>query len=643
MPIKDLFTRDSAPRLQSNLGAFTRAAWSTLHPNSKLSWGWSNDLLAEHLTRVRDGKERRLILNQPPRTGKSSLASICFPTWCWLTRPSLSFLCISSDMDLSVAFNAERKRLIESDWFQTLFADRFELSGERGDDAFSNTHGGRMQAASIASRSLGRGGDVLICDDINAADSIHSAASRKATADFIDGTLMQRLNDPAESAIVVVAQRLHEADATGHLLTSQPEQWKHISLSLMADADEVWNFPSGRVIRRLTNESLDPKRFPPRVIEQRRKNRMTWASQDQQKPINAVGNLIRRSDLRYFGGVDPATRSPDPALPAEFDLKIISVDCSFTDAAAADFVSIITIGVKGGKRFVLDVFNDRVGAVATEMQILKRRELFGPVAAVLIEKKGNGPSVVERLKMTVPGVVPCEPLGSKVSRMFVLSAEMQGHDWFIDRRAPWAEAFVEQLTEFPASKFDDMADATSQACCWLQTNFYSGDTSAVQNYFAGVESGVFPFKSTTPPPTHAKLFQFEMKVRGLKPVDSETFKINVPPCPDCRLACVTALNAGFRCSQCGIAFQFDGREYLVTFRPPPVSAATGCPRCSSSLWRELGGAGSHCNQCGYNSGQPLLPKNGVTRGGIETFAGGKATISTGAFRNALRRLVPGWK
>src|ERR1700685_1778110 len=120
-----------ASHLTRDLAAFCRAAWPTLHPGAKLSWTLSHDLICEHLVLVAQRKTRRLIINCPPRFAKTSVVNVCFPAWCWLAKPELAFLCASYEMDLPWSHNLDRRRLIQSAWFQGLFADRFQLSSDR--------------------------------------------------------------------------------------------------------------------------------------------------------------------------------------------------------------------------------------------------------------------------------------------------------------------------------------------------------------------------------------------------------------------------------------------------------------------------------------------------------------------------------
>src|SRR5947208_2547046 len=94
----------------ANFAAFIRAAWkNVLRPDEKLIWCWAYNLWAEHLTQVRDGACRRLIINCPPRFLKSIIVSVCFAAWIWTRRPQATFLFASYSMDLSVEHNIARR------------------------------------------------------------------------------------------------------------------------------------------------------------------------------------------------------------------------------------------------------------------------------------------------------------------------------------------------------------------------------------------------------------------------------------------------------------------------------------------------------------------------------------------------------
>src|SRR5437899_3297493 len=302
-----------------------RKPFQVLHPNRKLVWSPHYDLLCEYLQLVKQRKLLRLVINCPPRLLKSTLVTISFPVWTWITEPGHGFLTASYSLDLSIEHSIARRTLLQSTWFQRLWGDRVQLAGDRNQvGQFMNDRRGAMISTSVGASALGRGGDTLIVDDPVNADQALSDAERTTANNWIDNTLRSRLNDPAAGAIILVMQRLHELDPTGFLLESEPGVWTHVKIPLEAEQDERWTFPlSGRVWERKTGEILMPGRFPPATVEQLKGRRLSWAGQYQQRPAPIEGNLIKRSEVRYYGGTDPRSGQPDEKLPENFDLKLI--------------------------------------------------------------------------------------------------------------------------------------------------------------------------------------------------------------------------------------------------------------------------------------------------------------------------------
>jgi predicted phage terminase large subunit-like protein len=457
-----------ADRLATDLSAFSKKAFQILHPGRKLVWSWHYDLLCEYLQLVKERRVLRLIINIPPRTLKSTLVTIAFPLWVWLTEPTHNFLTASYSLDLSAEHSVFRRNLLQSAWFQRLWGERFHLAGDRNQvSQFMNNKRGLMIATSVGATAMGRGCDTAIIDDPVSADQALSDAERTRANNWIDFTLRSRLNDPATGAIVVVMQRLHQLDPSGYLLEQEPGVWTHVRIPLVAEENGAYTFPiSGRVVQRKKGEILMPERFTPAVVSQLRGRRLIFAGQYQQRPAPAEGNFIKRREVRYYGGMDSTTGQPDEALPMEFDRKVISIDCAYKSLQTADFVAILVIGVKGRKRYILNVVNKHLDAAATEAEIKRQREMHRAYT-ILVEDKANGPAVVQRLKLTIPGVIEVNPQGGKTARMFAAAPEWQAGDWYVDRNAAWTEPFIEQITMFPSAAHDDMVDAMTQAASWL--------------------------------------------------------------------------------------------------------------------------------------------------------------------------------
>jgi predicted phage terminase large subunit-like protein len=540
----------------------------TLHPGRRLTWDWSDDLVCEYLMAVRRRQITRLIINVPPRTGKSSKATICFPAWTWTTDPEHSFICASYSMLLSSEHSIARRHLITSPWYQALWAEKFRLSGDQNQrEVFSNDRRGMMIATSVGGSATGRGGDTAIVDDPTSPDQALSEAERTTANNWMDHTLHLRLNDPAKGAIVIIMQRLHELDVTGYMLENEPDGWTQVSIPLEAEETKEIIFPSGHIELRQRGSVIHPERFTPSVVARRKAKRLVFAGQDQQRPAPLEGNMIKRSDVRYYGGLDPVTGKADAPLPEQFDMVLISVDCSFKDLETSDFVAIGAIGVKGPRRIILDVINEHLDVDATEHSIRRMRaaqqHLGRNVAAILVEDKANGSSVIKRMKRQVPGVVAIEPMGGKVARMFAAAPEWQAGDWSVDRTAAWAEPFVQQITWFPGAAHDDMADMMSQASIYLQHSQHGllayWDEEIRKMKEAQAEEDHDREQADT---QKEELVDKIARNKDLvKPAGSELKGKETPACPQCgNRALARYAQGAWRCNNCGSSGRDPGFE-----------------------------------------------------------------------------------
>src|ERR1035437_490877 len=143
-----------AERLSNDFAAFVKKAWSGLHPARPMVWSWHYELICEYLTAIHQRKLTRLILNVPPRTAKSTIATICFPCWVWATDPGHNFLSASYSLDLSTEHSVMRRNLLQSGWYRRMWGDKFRLAGDRNQvGQFMNDRGGQMIASSVGSYS----------------------------------------------------------------------------------------------------------------------------------------------------------------------------------------------------------------------------------------------------------------------------------------------------------------------------------------------------------------------------------------------------------------------------------------------------------------------------------------------------------
>ncbi|MGA2843292.1 MAG: terminase family protein, partial [Steroidobacteraceae bacterium] len=339
--------------LRSDLLAFVEWTFSTLEPGTPFLSNCHYEHLCWALMRVMHGELRRLIINVPPRSGKSIVTSVAWPLFLMGHDPGKKIICVSHTDDLARKFSIDRRLIAQQPFYHGLFP-AMQLVGPRPRDMeLLTTRMGSCYASGTGGGILGRGADVIIVDDpIKGIDAL-SEAERRRVAEFYDNTLVTRLNDKRAGAIVIIMQRLHQDDLVGHVLAR--DDWEVISLPAIAEADSVHQLSNdaGYVHVRRAGDLLHADREPLAVLEQVRRSQgsLTFQAQYQQDPVPPGGNIIRREWLRYFTDVN---------RPGRFDRTIVSWDTASTLGEANDYSVGTVWGAVGLDYYLLDLVRKRL-------------------------------------------------------------------------------------------------------------------------------------------------------------------------------------------------------------------------------------------------------------------------------------------
>lgn len=279
---------------EESLYTFLQHAWRFIQPAPFIG-GWALEAICEHLEAVCDGEIRRLLINIPPRCGKSSICNVAFPAWVWAqeTRsptsgPSVPFLHASYGYKLSLRDSVKCRRLIKGTWYQRLWGERVRVGKDQDQKIrFNNTAGGERLITSIGSGTTGEGGNIIVIDDPNNAEEALSEAIIETTnEDWWDGTMGTRLNDPRTGAFVVIQQRLATQDLTGHILETEGEDWTHLMLPMEYESSRSFETVIGwKDPRTKENELLVPERFGPEEVERLAKRLGPWKCNPGDAPI----------------------------------------------------------------------------------------------------------------------------------------------------------------------------------------------------------------------------------------------------------------------------------------------------------------------------------------------------------------------
>jgi hypothetical protein len=196
--------------------AFFLKAFEILYPGETLILGWYLEAIACFLEDSRGKRARNYkIINAPPRSLKSFIVSVAWVAFVLSRDPRHKFVCISYSGDLAAKLHASCRRLMESDWYGNLTSTRLEKSTE---NELVTTLGGYRYATSVGGTLTGLGADTIIVDDPISADDARYEVNRRNVIQWFTKALMSRLNNKKLGAVVVVMQRLHVEDLTGHLM-----------------------------------------------------------------------------------------------------------------------------------------------------------------------------------------------------------------------------------------------------------------------------------------------------------------------------------------------------------------------------------------------------------------------------------------
>ncbi len=201
--------------------------------------------LCRALTEAFEGKTNKLIINIPPRYGKSELV-IHFIAWALSRYPDSQFLYISYAHMLAKKQTQTIRQIVGLPAYKKLFGVKLSDSSSAKDN-FETVDGGCVYAAGSGGAITGRGAGLqnvdrfagaVIIDDIHKPDDVSSDVMREGVVEWYYNTLQSRVNAP-NTPIIFIGQRVHEEDLVAALLARG--DWKAIVLSALDEAGNALN------------------------------------------------------------------------------------------------------------------------------------------------------------------------------------------------------------------------------------------------------------------------------------------------------------------------------------------------------------------------------------------------------------------
>lgn len=417
--------------------------------------------IAHALTRVVEGKITRLIINVPPRYGKTELAVKMFVAWIVANNPRAKSIHLSYSDDLASDNSSAIRELVKHEEFQRLFPTDLKTDSDSKKKWYTAAGGGLYAtAAGGAITGFGAGlleriprgtgspadgfGGAIIIDDPLKPDDAFSAARRGQVNRRFNNTIASRLNSP-DTPIIVIMQRLHEEDMTGYLLGGgSGEAWEHVCLPAIGPDDTpLW--PEKHSLGRLrAMEAADA---------------YTFAGQYMQRPAPLGGGLFREDWWRYY-----------TALP-KLDWRAIYVDTAQKTGEKNDYTVLQCWGRSyAGQAVLVDQLRGKWEApeLLTQARAFWNKHKAAPreqgvLRSMKIEDKVSGTGLIQTLRREGVPVVGIPRDRDKYTRAMDGAPLVESGNVLLPQNASWLSGYLAEFSAFPNGLHDDQIDPTLDA------------------------------------------------------------------------------------------------------------------------------------------------------------------------------------
>lgn len=406
--------------------------------------------VANALTRVVAGKTKRLIINIPPRSGKTLLVSQMFPAWVMGLNPESQFILTSYSKTLAATNTYSIREVMRSGMYQHLFgANGAQVADDSSArDQFRTVRGGQMYAVGtggtitgIGAGSMQGGGasGAIIIDDAQKPDEANSDTIRQNVIEWYQQTLQSRVNSPS-TPIVLVCQRLHESDLAGWLLDGgSGEEW------------ELLKVPA----RNESGDSFWPDKFPEEMLTRlERANPYVFAGQYMQEPTPKGG-----------GDFQPDKIEMVDALPA--GLRFVrGWDFAASTAKTSDYTATVKLAVQNGIVYIAHIERGHWRPDTVESKLVQIASLDGrdTLTSFPQDPGAAGKAQAQRFSRLLQGhrFESTPESGDKRTRAGGIASQVNaGNVRMLNQDG--AREFLHELSAFPMGQNDDFVDSFSRA------------------------------------------------------------------------------------------------------------------------------------------------------------------------------------
>lgn len=376
---------------------------------------------------------------EPPRHGKSELATRRFPAWYIGRNPSKGIISASYNSDLAMDFGRDVRNIVRSPEYQRLFPGGEMSQDSKAADRWHTEAGGSYAAAGVGTAVTGRDADIFLIDDpLKDREDANSERMRDRLWSWYSSVVQSRL----PKAVVLIQTRWHEDDLAGRLLDR------------MEDGGEHWTVLHHPAISP-SGQALWEDRYPLERLEQVRSNMAPrdWSALFQGTPAPEEGDFFKAEWFRWYDKPPAQLRKYGAS-----DYAITERDGDWTVHGVA--------GVDpNDDLYVLDIVRGQWDSMTGVERAIDSMEFHNPM--VWVEEKAQiekaiGPFIAkrqqERRVYTYREALPTS--GDKMARAQSFRARAAQGKVYLPKNAPWVQDYLAELLMFPNGKHDDRVDVS---------------------------------------------------------------------------------------------------------------------------------------------------------------------------------------
>lgn len=414
---------------------------------------WHQSSVCDALERVVIGKTKRLIINIPPRSGKTELAVINFMAWCMGNWPDSQFIHASYSKRLATANAYAVRAIMQHETYADIFDHTSLAHDSKAKDEFRTQQGGVVYATGSEGTITGYGAGgmssrfqgAIIIDDPHKAGEANSITMRQNVIDWFSTTMESRKNSQ-DTPIIVIMQRLHEEDLTGWLMAGgNGERWEQLSIPAMSpDGASFW-----------------PDQFPTTMLERLSKsNSYVFSGQYMQSPAPVGGGILKDMWWQYY-----------KVLPV-IKWRSVYADTAQKAKETNDYSVFQCWGEsEDGKAVLIDQIRGKWEAPELLVQArafwAKHKAVagLGTLRSFKIEDKVSGTGLIQTLSregIPVKGIQR-KPGHDKMMRTMDIAPSVEAGLVLLPSGASWLSEFLSEASIFPNGKHDDQIDPMCDA------------------------------------------------------------------------------------------------------------------------------------------------------------------------------------